>query len=207
MDWDLFTAKIPSWKNLSQGDAAWSSQKLILVWYINKVQHLLLLPPNLIYKVWDALQAIPLGLFNCSLFKWHRLLVFLCNITMDISGSKDMFNRLKHDLKTSKGKRIMLLDVVHYEITTCSRLLWDISEHPTHLMDINPFPTTWIGTTNASGYSMGGIYRDPSGQWYVWWYPVSENIQSRFVSFNNPSGNKTINYLELYAVLAQLVLL
>ena len=44
MDWNLFTSKSPSWKKLSQGDTAWSLQKVVLEWYINKVQHLIIIP-------------------------------------------------------------------------------------------------------------------------------------------------------------------
>ena len=71
-----------------------------------------------------------------------------------------MIDILKHSLKKSEGKHITLLDMVHYELATCTRLLGSISNHPNHLRELNHFPKNWIGNTNTSGYGMDVIYRD-----------------------------------------------
>ena len=50
---------------------------------------------------------------------------------------------------------------------------------------------------------MGGICKEPEGQWFVWRYPFSQETQSRFVSDTKPKENVKINYLELSALLEQ----
>ena len=79
----------------------------------------------------------------------------------------------------------------------------ELSDRLTHLCDIDRFPPTWEGTTDASGTGMGGVCKDPEGQWFVWRSPFSMDTQARLVSDTNPKGDVTINDLELSALLVQ----
>ena len=53
---------------------------------------------------------------------------------------------------------------------------------------------------------MGGVCQDPEGQWFVWRSPFSEATQARLVTDTNPTGDVTINDLEITALLAQVLL-
>ena len=63
-----------------------------------------------------------------------------------------------------------------------------------------------MGKTNASGSGMGGVFQDPEGQYFVWHSPFPTATQSQLVSYSNPKGYVTINYLGLGAILMQLLL-
>ena len=53
---------------------------------------------------------------------------------------------------------------------------------------------------------MGGVCRDPEGQYFVWRSPFSLNTQERLVCYSNPNGYVTINDLEIGALLMQILI-
>ena len=53
---------------------------------------------------------------------------------------------------------------------------------------------------------MGGLCGDPEGQYFVWKFPFSLATQARLVSSSNPTGDATINDLELGALLMQILI-
>ena len=52
---------------------------------------------------------------------------------------------------------------------------------------------------------MGGVCQDPEGQYFVWRSTLSLTIQACLVYYSNCTGDVTINYLELKALLMQLL--
>ena len=66
-----------------------------------------------------------------------------------------MFTRLRHALKTAKGRQINLTTLVHEELTVWRYLVASLETRPTHLQEIRPHPPTWIGDTDASLTGMG----------------------------------------------------
>ena len=53
---------------------------------------------------------------------------------------------------------------------------------------------------------MGGLCRDPEGQYFVWRSPFSQDTQARLVSSSNPKGDVTTNDLELGALLIHILI-
>ena len=53
---------------------------------------------------------------------------------------------------------------------------------------------------------MGGVCQDPEGNYFVWRFPFSLSTQSLMVSYSNPTGYVTINDLELWALLMQILI-
>ena len=53
---------------------------------------------------------------------------------------------------------------------------------------------------------MGGVCRDPEGKYFVCKSPFSLATQARLVSSSNPTGDVTINDLELGALLMQILI-
>ena len=79
-----------------------------------------------------------------------------------------------------------------------------LAARPTHLREIIPHPPTWIGATDTSLTSMGGVYHRLSGEWHVWRLTFSPAIKSHILTNENPQGFLTINDLELAAYIAHL---
>ena len=79
------------WKNLGQGDVAWSTCKTVLVWDLNNIAQLLPLPPSQQEKVEAALAAIPRTTHTISLRKWRKLLGLMYSITLAVAGSRSIF--------------------------------------------------------------------------------------------------------------------
>ena len=51
---------------------------------------------------------------------------------------------------------------------------------------------------------MGGVFRDPTDQLFVWTYPFYRETQDKLISDLTPQGDITINDLELLALLDQI---
>ena len=57
---------------------------------------------------------------------------------------------------------------------------------------------------DASATAMGILCYIPEGGHYVWWVPFSTATRYYIVSYDNPTGEIMINYLELCTYVAQL---
>ena len=53
---------------------------------------------------------------------------------------------------------------------------------------------------------MDGVCQDPKGQWFVWRSPFSEATQALLVKDTNPTGDVTINDLDIAALFDQVQL-
>jgi len=64
------------------------------------------------------------------------------------------------------------------------------------------------GACDASGEGLGGVWWEPTlGKHLAWRWPLPSAVRSRLVSSSNPSGDLTINNLELAAVYLHLDIL
>ena len=115
-------------------------------------------------KVRAVLDAIPAALHQVSLRKWWHLLGLLRSITLAVSGAKGTFTRLQHTLHQARGIWVQLSSTVHNELSAWHQIFQELAAWPTHLQDLDPFPLTWEGATDASGTGMGGAYQTPDGQ-------------------------------------------
>ena len=63
------------------------------------------------------------------------------------------------------------------------------------MRELDPSTPTWDGANDAPGIGMGGVCRDPEGQWFFWSYHFSWEMKARLVSNTNPKGDVKINDL------------
>ena len=153
-----------------------------------------------------ALVAILRKAHTTSLRKRCKLLGLLLSITQDVAGSRGMFTQVQHELKRSAGRHVQLTTDVHDDLKAWRKLVRSLASRPAHLRKLEPFPPTWIGTNNASGSGMGGVCQYLEGQYFVWRYPFSLITQAHLVSSSNPTVDVTIKYLNIGALLMQLLL-
>jgi hypothetical protein len=80
----------------------------------------------------------------------------------------------------------------------------DLAHRPTRLGEIVDAAPYVVGTADASGAGMGGIWLspDPSFRPILWRHPFPSHIQQRLVTFDNPTGSITNSDLELTAQIA-----
>ena len=184
-----------SLKKLCKGDAAWSTQKVVLGWAINTVKHVLTLLADRKTNILALLDIIPPSASRCSQQRWHKLLGTLSSTVPAIAGAAGMFTRLQHALKTAKGRRINLTTPFHEELTVWCHLVAYLATRPTQLREIRPHPTTCIRSTDVSLTGMGGVCYIPSGDWHVWGLTFSTAIRAHILTDDNPNGFLTVNYL------------
>ena len=101
--------------------------------------------------------AIPRKAHSTSLYKWRKLLWLLSSIIPAVNLSRGMFTKVQHDLKIVTGRHFQITADVHGELEAWRELVRSLSIRATHLRKLQPFPPTCIGTTNASGYGIGGV--------------------------------------------------
>ena len=170
------------------------------------IAHMLCLPPRQQEKVDAALAAIPRKAHSTSLRKFRNLLGMLHSITPDVSGLRVMFKHVQHALKRATGRHVQLTADVHNDLEAWRKLVYTLTRQPTQLRELQPFISTWIGSINALGSGMGGVYQDPEGQYFFWKSPFYLATQARMVSSSNPTGDVTIKNPDLGALLMQLLI-
>ena len=124
---------------------------------LNNVAKFIRLPPKRQAKVHTALEAISPASHNNSLRKWRKLLGILRSITPAIEGSQGMSTLVKHALTKAAGQHVHLPADVNDKINAWIYLMSILFSRPTHLRELDPFPTTCIGMSNTSGSGMGGV--------------------------------------------------
>ena len=183
-----------------------SARKTVLGWDLDTIAHLFHLPPRQQEKVAAALADIPGKAYTTSLRKWRNLLGMLRSITPAVTGSRSMFTKVQHSLKRATGKHIQITVDMHNELEAWRKLVRSLVSRPTHLRELEHFFPTWIGTTDASVLGMGGAFLDPEGQYFVLHSPFYLTTQACLVSSSKPTGDVTINDLELEALLMQILI-
>ena len=144
-------------KKLGQGYGAWSTRNMVIRWDLDMIANLLRLPPRQQDKLLAALEAIPRKARTTPQKKWRKFLGLLHSITLAFAGSRGMFTRVQHSLKRAAGSHLKLITDVHGELQVWCKLVRSLAIRPTHLRDLDPFPPTWMGNTDASGSGMGGL--------------------------------------------------
>ena len=113
---------------------------------------------------------------------------------------------MQHAIKKAARRNVHLTSDVHDELEAWRELVCSLASRPTHIRELQHSPLTCIGTTDTSGSRMGGVFRDPEGQYFFWRSPFYLATQARLMSSFNPNGDVTINYLDIGALLMQLLL-
>ena len=66
--------------------------------------------------------------------------------------------------QTSGGRHVQITADVNDDLEAWCELVHILANRPTHLRKLQPFPSTWIETTDESGSGMGGVCQKQEGQ-------------------------------------------
>ena len=113
-----------------------------------------------------------------------------------------MSARLQHALTSTSGWYNPFSASVHDKLHTWIQILSGFASQTTNLQELLLHLPTRSGATYASGTGMGGIFRDPTGQWFVWKSAFPLTTQAQLVCFGNPKGYISITDLGLCAYLS-----
>ena len=96
-------------------------------------------------------EAIPNQGVRVSKKKWYRILSILRSMVISIIGSKGMFRRLNHALKTADARKVGLTAHIHNELNLWWNFIDSLGDRPTHIREIRmtPPPPTWTGMIDA----------------------------------------------------------
>lgn len=200
-----FARKQPvSMKKLDKGDGAWTTRKLLLGWIVDTVRHTIELPPHRI----DKLHATLSTLLHCkrvALKRWQQALGELRSMILAIPGGRGLFSTLYTGLTNNADPhRVRISTPLRHALADLQLLANDLSARPTRFGEIVDSVPAALGTADASGAGMGGVWfsGDPSFSPVVWRSPFPSHIQARLITYDNPSGTITNSDLELAAQIA-----
>ena len=90
-------------KKLAQGDASWSTQKILLGWLVDTVQGTIQLPPHRVDRLHTILAEVR-GQRRISLRRWRVLLGELRSMMVALPGSEGLFSHLQDALVRQRGR-------------------------------------------------------------------------------------------------------
>jgi hypothetical protein len=119
----LHTVDNPHWtepisvNKLCQGDASWSTCKMVLGWLIDTNAAIITLPPHRLERLCEILSEYPTTHQQASVSAWHKLLGELQSMAVALPASRGLFSHLQAALQralASRGsKRICLNPAIH----------------------------------------------------------------------------------------------
>jgi hypothetical protein len=157
-------------KKLLQGDACWTTRKVILGWIIDTLKMTIELPQHRVERLAEILESMPRTQKRVSVQKWQQVLGELRSMSIALPGSKGLFSLLHEALRHQEpGARIRLSRGVHDCLDDFRWISNDLASRPTRLYEIVPQThPELLGAQDACGYGMGGV-----------WFPVSPELKSR----------------------------
>jgi len=123
-------------------------------------------------------------------------------MVLAIPGGRGLFSILQTGFRYSDRHRICIDSHLRAQLDDFELLSQDLSNRPTRLAEIIPDALAAIGPVDASGQGMGGVWFTVDHQPIVWRARFPPDIQSRLVSFDNPTGDLTNSDFELAGVVA-----
>ena len=200
-----------SLKKLRQGDGRLATRKLILGWILDTLRYTLELPEHKYSRLQEILNEYPRSRQRVSVKAWRQVLGELRAMSIALPGSRGLFGPLQAVLKPDQ-KRLRLTQDAHDFLDDFRWIVESIYVRPTSLFEIVPAPPLVVGTTDASGHGMGGVFfvptdtstaDSPDYESYFWRTKFPPEIVSQLVTRDNPHGNITNSDLELAASIAQ----
>lgn len=191
---------MPSEKKLQKGDGYPDTRKLVLGWIIDIILQTLELPPHRkarLQEIFEYLQHRD----RVGLSKWQKILGELHSMALGIPGCHGLFSCLQKELKYVEHDRIRITQPTHDLIDDFEHLSQSLEDRPTFLSEIVPDHPVTVGPHDASGKGMGGVWlpavTNTHLQPILWRATFPRTVQSRLVSYDNPSGTITNSDLEL----------
>eukprot|EP00536_Pseudo-nitzschia_multiseries_P010183 jgi/Psemu1/25282/gm1.25282_g len=159
-----FIVEPASLKKMLQGDATWTTKKVILGWLIDSVNKTISLPPHRVARLHEILHSISPTQRHVPLKQWHQVLGELRSMALAIPGSIGLFSILQEAFRHQEPgrQRLRLTKRVHSFLRDFQWLANDLSHRPTSIAKLVPdtFPAT-LGACDASGLGMGGVHFVP----------------------------------------------
>eukprot|EP00536_Pseudo-nitzschia_multiseries_P017358 jgi/Psemu1/50546/gm1.50546_g len=191
-----------SLKKILQGDATWTTKKVILGWLINSINKTISLPPHRVERLKEILHSIAPTQRHVPIQQWHKVRGELRSMALAIPGSIGLFSILQEAFQHKEPNRqqIRLTKRVQSFLRDFQWKATDLSKRPTAIVELVPdiFPAT-LGACNALGADMGGIHfvplPDGKIQPLMWRQSFPKWVFTQLVTFNNPEG--TINNSDL----------
>ena len=200
-------------KKLKKGDACWTTRKVILGWLIDTVSGTLELPPHRKDRLHAILDSIEPSQKRIAAKTWHQVLGELRSMALALPGGQGLFSTLQEAFRHPEsvtGRRLRLNRNIHAFLRDFKWLARDITARPTRLTEIIKRDDFILGTTDAAGPGMGGVFFVPSSHVgrthasYLWRSPFPDSITRRLVTWDNPSGTLTNSDLELAGAVTHL---
>jgi hypothetical protein len=142
------------------------------------------------------------GAKRVAIRKWHKVLGELRSMVVAIPGGRGLFSTLQTGFSHSDRHRVRIDADMRAQLDDFEALARDLHHRPTRLAEIVPDEPAGVGSCDAAGKGMGGVWFVDSGCPVLWRAPFSAHIQNRLVSFSNPHGDITNSDLELASVVA-----
>jgi hypothetical protein len=195
-----------STKKLQKGDASWSTKKSILGWLVETTKRTVELPPHRMERLLEILASVPPHQRRTSRRKWQQLLGELRSMVLAIPGGRGLFSQLQsvllHSPNAKPSDRLCLDQPVHDQLDDIRWLADNLRDRPTRWAEIIDSAPAFLGTVDASGQGMGGVWLsvDDNVHPILWRSEFPGSVQSRLVTYDNPSGNLTNSDLEQLAL-------
>jgi hypothetical protein len=143
-------------RKLKKGDDFWSTQKVILGWFIDTVNLTIALPKHRQDRLLTILTEV-ISKSTVSLKQWQKLLGELRSMSLAIPGSRGCFSFLQDALKPNLNK-VHITTLVRDQLQDFLWLARDVAARPTHLAEVVPSAPTYLGSMDASKSGMGGVW-------------------------------------------------
>ena len=154
-----FRREPSSVKKMLQGDASWSTCKVVLGWLIDTTAMTISLPPRRLLRLAEILNDIPLTQKRISVKRWHRILGELRSMAIAIPGARGLFSHMQEALRHRDPRHhLNLRKGVHDALQDFRLLHDDLERRPTRLYELVPLPSTLAGAHDASGKGAGGVW-------------------------------------------------
>jgi hypothetical protein len=196
-------------KKLIKGDAAWTTKKVILGWLINTEQRTIELPPHRIDRLNDILNGFTEQQHRTSRKKWQQLLGELRSMVLAIPGGRGLFSQLQSVLtyptNAQPSDRLRLTPAVHDQLCDFRWLAKELASRPTRWGELVDNDPSFLGTVDASGLGMGGIWLHCNNGTapLMWRCHFDPSLQNQLISSTNPTGTITNSDLEQTSLIMQ----
>ena len=198
-----------SQKKLDQGEGIWETRKEILGWIFDGIKRTIELPQQKVTKLRATITKI-LRHKSTTNGELMSLLGKLQHATLGIPAGRGLLAPLYKLIESNKkaAKRTIPIPTE----SSAYKLLYDyraliniIGTRPTHCAELVPNTPNYIGFCDACKFGAGGVWCAGASYLHpiVWRIPWPHDISTRLVSRTNPTGDLTINDLEMAGYLFQ----
>jgi len=186
-------------KKMKDGDASWETIKTVLGWLIDSVRQTIRLPPHRVQRLQDIFDELR-SARRVSLTRWRQVLGELRSMVIAIPGGRGLFSILQTGFQYADKRRVRLDSHIHAHLDDFEALVLDLAARPTRLAELISDALAAIGSVDASGLGMGGVWFTVDGPPLVWRERFPDDIVHRLVSSTNPTGDLTNSDFELAGV-------